>query len=54
LNRLGLNGPEDVKNHPWLKDFAWDDLLHMRTKSPFNPPNEDNFDANYTNGEWKD
>lgn len=54
LNRLGLNGPEDVKNHPWLRDFAWDDLLHMRTKSPFNPPNEDNFDANYTNGEWKD
>ena len=28
LNRLGLNGPEDVKNHPWLRDFPWDDLLH--------------------------
>lgn len=54
LNRLGLNGPEDVKNHPWLRDFPWDDLLHQRLKSPFTPPNEDNFDAAYTNGEWKD
>lgn len=43
-----------MKNHPWLRDFPWDDLLHQRLKSPFNPPNEDNFDAAYTNGEWKD
>ena len=21
VNRLGLNGPEEVKNHPWLRDF---------------------------------
>ena len=30
LNRLGLNGPEDVKNPPWLRDFEWDDLLYHR------------------------
>lgn len=54
LNRLGLNGPEDVKNHPWLRDFEWDELLYHRMPAPFNPPLEDNFDANYTNSEWKD
>jgi len=25
-NRLGLNGPNEVKNHPWLKNFPWDEL----------------------------
>ena len=54
LNRLGLNGPEDVKNHPWLRDFPWDDLLRQKIASPFIPPNKDNFDANYTNSEWRD
>jgi hypothetical protein len=51
---LGLNGPEDVKNHIWFRDFSWDDLLHQRIQAPFVPPVADNFDANYTNGEWKD
>jgi len=23
MNRLGLNGPAEVKAHPWLKDFPW-------------------------------
>lgn len=22
-NRLGYNGPEEVKNHPWFKNFNW-------------------------------
>lgn len=54
INRLGLNGPEEVKNHVWFKDYKWDDLLNRRFKSPFIPPKEDNFDAKYTNSEWKD
>jgi len=54
LNRLGINGPEDVKNHPWLRDFNFDDLLSKKITSPFIPANDDNFDANYTNSEWKD
>jgi Protein kinase domain len=24
INRLGLNGPEEVKNHVWFKDYRWD------------------------------
>lgn len=25
-NRLGLNGPTEVKNHPWLRSFPWEEL----------------------------
>lgn len=41
-------------NHPWLRNFPWSDLFNMRLKSPYIPPNEDNFDAAYTNSDWKD
>ena len=54
INRLGLNGPEEVKGHVWFRDYKWDDLLGKRVKSPFVPPKEDNFDAKYTNSDWKD
>jgi hypothetical protein len=26
-NRLGINGPAEVKNHPWIKNFPWQKLL---------------------------
>ena len=29
-NRLGANSAEEVKSHPWLRDFPWDDLTHKR------------------------
>lgn len=54
INRLGLNGPAEVKEHPWFKSFDWKALEEKRTASPFVPPNEDNFDAKYTNADWKD
>ncbi len=22
-NRLGINGPSEVKSHPWIKNFPW-------------------------------
>ena len=54
-SRLGLNGPEEVKDHIWFKDYDWDLLLNKAVPSPFVPPlSEDNFDAKYTNSEWKD
>ena len=43
-NRLGANGAEEVKQHPWLRDFPWDDLNHKRLRAPFIPPQEENFD----------
>lgn len=36
-NRLGLNGPEEVKNHPWLKDFPWNKLMNREFEPPFLP-----------------
>ncbi|KAL4439114.1 hypothetical protein ABPG74_008889 [Tetrahymena malaccensis] len=44
-NRLGLNGPDEVKEHPWLKDFPWQKLENRELESPFLPKSEDNFDA---------
>lgn len=44
-NRLGLNGPSEVKNHIWLRDFDWIALLEKRVDAPYKPdPLADNFD----------
>jgi len=52
--RLGNEGAEEVKNHPWLRDFPWQDLAERRIRAPFIPPIEDNFDQKNINEEWKD
>lgn len=45
-NRLGLNGPNEVKQHVWLRDFNWQLLLEKKMEAPFKPKeNFDNFDA---------
>lgn len=49
-----MNGPKEVKDHVWFKGYNWDDLYQRKIQSPFLPPNEDNFDAKYTNSDWKD
>jgi hypothetical protein len=53
-NRLGNTGAAEVKNHPWLRDFPWQDLYDKRLRAPFIPPLEDNFDQKNINEEWKD
>jgi len=54
-NRLGANGIEEIKEHPWLRDFKWDDLERKRLKSPFIPSKAaDNFDEKNINEEWRD
>ena len=37
MNRLGTNGPEEVKDHPWFKDYAWDKLISKEITAPFIP-----------------
>lgn len=37
VNRLGVNGPEEVKSHPWIKNFPWDKLLNKQLEAPFIP-----------------
>lgn len=53
-NRLGINGAAEIKAHPWLRDFPWDDLNSKKLKAPFVPPLEDNFDTKNINEEWRD
>jgi len=38
INRLGKNGPLEVKQHPWFKDFPWKDLWDKKLVAPFIPP----------------
>ena len=48
--RLGFNGFEEVKNHPWLIDFNWDDLINKRMSPFFIPPlGDNNYDKKYCN-----
>jgi len=42
---LGLNGPSEVKNHIWLKDYDWQGLMDKKILAPYLPDKEaDNFD----------
>ncbi|CAD8096445.1 unnamed protein product [Paramecium primaurelia] len=36
-NRLGFKGPDEVKNHPWLRNFPWQKLLNKEIESPYIP-----------------
>ena len=35
INRLGLDGPKEVKEHPWLKDYAWNKMYNKELESPY-------------------
>ena len=48
--RLGANGFKEIKEHPWLIDFKWDDLMEKNLDPPFIPPQCDsNYDKKYCN-----
>ena len=34
-NRLRINGPQDVKNHIWIRNISWDLLQNRKLVSPF-------------------
>jgi len=36
-NRLGLNGPHEVKGHSWLSDVDWQSLISKTLPAPFIP-----------------
>ncbi|KAM3146825.1 hypothetical protein pb186bvf_000979 [Paramecium bursaria] len=49
-NRLGVNGPDEVQNHPWFKNVEWDDFLNQVIRAPYLINiNNDNFDAKFAN-----
>lgn len=49
MNRLGIKGAQEVKEHAWLKYYPWKDLYDKKLESPFNPKIGDNFDSRYCN-----
>lgn len=36
-NRLGLNGPNEVKQHVWLRDVEWTTIIEMKYNPTFLP-----------------
>lgn len=42
--RLGLNGINEIKNHPWLNNYPWDKLLKKELKPPFKPDTKSVFE----------
>lgn len=51
---MGLNGPLEVKSHPWFNGFPWEQLANKQIIAPFIPEQADNFDVKVTNDGWKD
>ncbi|EGR34376.1 protein kinase domain protein [Ichthyophthirius multifiliis] len=36
-NRLGVNGPQEVKNHIWLKTVSWQKIYSQELEAPYKP-----------------
>ena len=53
-NRLGSNGPEEVKAHPWFASIKWGALHEKTIPAPFRPASGDNFDSRIAAQDWKD
>ena len=48
--RLGYNGFKEIKEHPWLANYNWDDLINKSIQPSFIPPQSDsNYDKKYCN-----
>ena len=48
--RLGYNGFKEIKEHPWLVNYNWDDLINKSIQPSFIPPQSDsNYDKKYCN-----
>ena len=54
-NRLGFNGPHEVKNHAWLRDVNWQKLFEKSLPAPFKPPeDEENFDSRSAQADFRE
>jgi hypothetical protein len=42
-NRLGINGPAEVKSHPWIRNFPWQKLIKKELQAPFLPVRDKKF-----------
>lgn len=44
-NRLGTNGAEEIKAHPWFKSINWKDLSEKKIVPPFKPKISSSYDV---------
>lgn len=54
INRLGLDGPKEVKEHPWLKDYAWHKMNNKELESPYNAMDGFDMRQNVSDSNWED
>lgn len=45
--RLGTNGIDEIKNHPFFKSLNWKNLELKKVNPPFTPNVKDEFDLRY-------
>ena len=45
--RLGNNGIDEIKSHPWFKDVQWEKTENLTFNSPIVIDSEDNFDKSF-------
>jgi serine/threonine protein kinase len=45
--RLGFNGIHELKEHPWLKNFNWNDLINKKMEPNWKPPYAENYYHNF-------
>ena len=53
-HRLGAGGIREIKEHPWLANVNWENLLQKKVIAPFIPTLKDNFDQKQVTSEWPD
>ena len=51
--RLGANGPVEVKSHAWLEAIEWKNMLGKTLQSPYKIENKENFDSRAIHS-WQD
>lgn len=49
MDRLGIKGIHELKEHAWFKNYNWEGMINGTTKSPFIPVSSENIDKNYLN-----
>ncbi len=54
LLRLGHNGAEEIKNHPFFKPVNWDVIIDKKQRPPFMPRIQNLFDTKYIHQEFLD
>lgn len=52
-NRLGLKGASEAIEHPWFKNFEWNDLYNKKLESPFKHTISEPWDPKYINAPEK-